>query len=72
MWRVEPDGSLTLANSYTYSSWGQPATATHNGIADLGFRFLYVGEFDVQWDDLGLGLGLLYHRGPGGIGRHRL
>lgn len=59
LWRVEADGTLTLANSYTYDTWGRPTTATHNGIADLGFRFLYVGEFDVQWDD-SFGLGLLY------------
>jgi RHS repeat-associated protein len=52
-------GSLTLANSFRYESWGKPATTTHNGVGDLGFRFLYVGEFDVQWDDQ-LGLGLLY------------
>ena len=52
-------GTLTLANSYTYSSWGAPTTATHNSIADLGFRFLYVGAADVQWDDFS-GLGLYY------------
>jgi RHS repeat-associated protein len=57
--RQNADGSLTLANSYRYESWGRPTTATHNGVGDLGFRFLYVGEFDVQWDDQ-LGLGLLY------------
>jgi RHS repeat-associated protein len=55
LYRIETDGSLTLANSYTYSTWGSPTTATHNGIADLGFRFLYVGAHDVQWDaELGL------------------
>ncbi len=59
LWRIESDGRLTLANSYSYSTWGTPTTATHNGIADLGFRFLYVGEFDVQWDSVH-GLGLLY------------
>jgi RHS repeat-associated protein len=52
-------GTLTLANSYTYSTWGTPTTATHNGIADLGFRFLYVGAQDVQWDDFS-GAGLTY------------
>ena len=57
--RLNTDGSLTLANSYRYATWGRPETATHNGIGDLGFRYLYVGEFDVQWDDQ-LGLGLLY------------
>ncbi len=59
LWRVEADGTTTLANSFTYDTWGQPTTTTHSGIADLGFRFLYVGEFDVQWDD-SFGLGLLY------------
>jgi RHS repeat-associated protein len=59
-WKIDPStGSLTLANSYTYSSWGAPTTATHNSIADLGLRFLYVGRFDVQWDNFS-GLGLLY------------
>ena len=58
--RLDPvSGGLTLANSYTYSTWGTPTTATHNGAGDLGFRFTYVGEFDVQWDDQ-LGLGLVY------------
>jgi RHS repeat-associated protein len=59
LWRIETDGSLTLANSYTYSTWGTPTTATHNSIPDLGFRFTYVGAHDVQWDDA-FGLGLLY------------
>ena len=57
--RLNADGSLTLANSFSYSSWGAPATATHNSIGNLGFRFLYVGESDVQWDDA-FGLGLTY------------
>jgi RHS repeat-associated protein len=47
------------ANSYTYDTWGTPTTATHNSIPDLSFRFLYVGEYDVAWDNLH-GLGLLY------------
>lgn len=59
LWREESDGSLLLANSFTYDTWGTPSTATHNGVADLGFRFLYVGRADVQWDDV-FGLGLLY------------
>ncbi|MES2209514.1 MAG: RHS repeat-associated core domain-containing protein [Chloroflexota bacterium] len=61
LWRLADDGTgtLSLANSYTYGTWGTPTTAVHNGIADLGFRFLYVGEFDVQWDNA-FGLGLLY------------
>ncbi|MEK6720476.1 MAG: RHS repeat-associated core domain-containing protein [Chloroflexota bacterium] len=59
LWRMNGDGTLTLANSYTYGTWGAPTTATHNSIGDLGFRYLYVGAFDVQWDDA-FGLGLLY------------
>jgi RHS repeat-associated protein len=59
LWRQNADGTLTLANSYTYGTWGTPVTATHNGIGDLGFRFLYVGAADVQWDDFS-GAGLLY------------
>jgi RHS repeat-associated protein len=62
LWRINAtDGTLTLANSYTYSTWGQPTTATHNGIPDLGFRFLYVGRFGVAWDNA-FGLGL-HHMG---------
>lgn len=59
LWRHNADGTLTLANSFTYDSWGRPATSTHNGISDLGFRFLYVGRADVQWDDA-FNLGLAY------------
>lgn len=51
LWRIETSGALTLANSYTYSTWGVPTTTTHNGIANLGFRYLYVGRHGVQWDD---------------------
>lgn len=59
LWRLEDDGTLSLANSFTYTTWGRPTTATHNGIGDLGFRLLYVGAQDVQWDDFS-GAGLLY------------
>ena len=70
LWRVRTDGAnagtLELANSWTYETWGRPQpTYTHTNSAtsaaygDLGFRFLYVGEFDVQWDDM-LGMDLLY------------
>ncbi len=59
LFKVNGDGTLTLANSFTYSSWGAPTTATHNSIADLGFRFLYVGAHDVQWDNFS-GLALHY------------
>ncbi|MHB8891445.1 MAG: RHS repeat-associated core domain-containing protein, partial [Candidatus Limnocylindrales bacterium] len=59
LWRQNADGTLTLANSATYGTWGTPAIATHNGIGDLDFRFLYVGAADVEWDDFS-GAGLLY------------
>ncbi|MDH4178827.1 MAG: hypothetical protein OEV72_14760, partial [Thermoleophilia bacterium] len=59
LWRMNGDGTLTLANSYTYGTWGAPTTSTHNSIGDLGFRYLYVGAYDVQWDDA-FGLGLHY------------
>jgi RHS repeat-associated protein len=58
LWLQNADGSLTLANSFTYSTWGAPTTTVASG-TDLGFRFLYVGASDVQWDNQ-LGLGLLY------------
>ena len=58
IWRVSSaDGTLTLANSFTYSTWGQPSVSTHNGYADLGFRYLYVGRYGGAWDSaLGIGL----------------
>ncbi len=59
LWRITGDGSLTLANSYTYSTWGAPTTATHNAYPDLGYRYLYVGAQGVAWDNA-LGLGLLH------------
>lgn len=59
LWRINADATLTLANSFTYTTWGAPTTATHNSIADLGFRFLYVGQFGVAWDNA-FGLGLEY------------
>jgi RHS repeat-associated protein len=59
LYRIENSGNLTLANSFAYGTWGKPTTATHNSIADLGFRFLYVGAADVQWDTA-YGLDLLY------------
>lgn len=59
LWRRNADGTLTLANSYAYSTWGAPTTTVAPGFADLGFRFLYVGASDVQWDD-SFGLGLYY------------
>lgn len=59
LWRVDVDGTLTLANSVTYDTWGRPTVSTHNGIANLGWSRLYVGQFDVWWDDT-FGAGLLY------------
>ena len=59
IWKINTDGTLTLANSFTYTTWGAPTTATHNSIADLGFRYLYVGRFGVAWDN-SFGLGLEY------------
>jgi RHS repeat-associated protein len=59
LWAINGDGTLTLANSFTYATWGAPSVATHNGYPDLGFRFRYVGRSDVQWDDVH-GLGLYY------------
>lgn len=52
-------GVLTTANRVTYSTWGTPTVTTHNGSGNLGFRYLYVGRFDVQWDDFS-SAGLLY------------
>ncbi len=59
LWKVETSGALTLANSYTYTTWGAPTTTPHNGYPDLEFRFVYVGQHDVQWDN-NYGLGLYY------------
>jgi len=59
LWRQNADGTVTLANGYTYDSWGAPTTTVAGGFSDLGFRFLYVGAQDVQWDN-SFGLGLLY------------
>jgi RHS repeat-associated protein len=65
--RIKADGTTELANTFTYSTWGAPTVdGTHDNSAnggadygDLGFRYLYVGEFDVQWDNA-FGLGLHY------------
>ena len=59
LWRQNGDGTLTLANSYTYSTWGTPTTTVAPGFSDLKFRFLYVGASDVQWD-ASFGLNLYY------------
>jgi RHS repeat-associated protein len=60
---LNADGSLGLANSYTYSTWGAPTTTAAGGASDLGFRFLYVGSGDVQWDnDFSAGLTYMHTR----------
>lgn len=51
-------GTVALANSFTYDTWGAATVQTHNGYADLGFRFRYVGQHGVQ-DDTLIGLPLL-------------
>jgi RHS repeat-associated protein len=48
--RVNPDGTLAVANSFSYDSWGRPTTFTHGGSPDLGFAYLYVGKFGVRWE----------------------
>ncbi len=40
LWRQNADGTLTLANSYTYTTWGTPTTTVASGFTDLGFRYL--------------------------------
>ena len=59
LWRQNADGSVTLANSFVYSTWGTPSTTIAAPFSDLAFRYLYVGAADVQWDNA-FGLGLLY------------
>jgi RHS repeat-associated protein len=63
--RVLGDGSLEVANSYTYGTWGEPTTHIHGTYGDLGFRFLYVGREGVQWDaEAGLYLMGFRHYSP--------
>ena len=59
LWQVQADGSLVLANSVTYDTWGRPSVTSANGIPDLGWSRLYVGRSDVWWDNA-FGAGLLY------------
>jgi RHS repeat-associated protein len=61
LWKQETSGAVTLANSYTYSTWGNPTTTVNSGagFSDLKLRFLYVGASDVQWDS-SFGLNLAY------------
>lgn len=41
------------------STWATPTVSAVDGYGALGFRYPYVGRFDVQWDDF-LGAGLHY------------
>ena len=59
LWQVQADGSLVLANSVTYDTWGRPSVTSANGIPDLGWSRLYVGRSDVWWDNA-FGAGLTY------------
>jgi RHS repeat-associated protein len=56
---INADGTLTAAATITYSTWGAPNITAEPGYGPLGFRYLYVGRFDVQWDNFG-GAGLQY------------
>lgn len=50
--RIDPTtGVLTPAARVTYSTWGDPAVTSVGTFGNLGFRYLYVGKFDVQSDD---------------------
>jgi RHS repeat-associated protein len=66
LWRIKADGSLELANSFAYGTWGEPQvvdavnSATGQPYGDLHFRFLYAGQYGVQYDDFGTGLNLYY------------
>ena len=51
-------GGVTLANSFTYDTWGGSTVHLHNGFGDLSFRFRYVGQHGVQ-DDAVHGLPML-------------
>lgn len=69
LWRIKPDGSVELANTFVYGTWGgggvqEDATNSSTGLpyGDLGFTFLYAGQLGVQDDDYRFGLGLLYMR----------
>ena len=53
------DGSLAPAARVTYTTWGTPEITSVGTYGDLGFRYLYVGRFDVQWDEFA-GAGLHY------------
>jgi RHS repeat-associated protein len=49
--RLDPGtGTLTVANRFSYSTWGTPTLTLHNGYGDLGFRYRYVGQWGVASD----------------------
>ncbi len=49
--RLDPvTGTLTVANRFSYTTWGAPTLTLHNGYGDLGFRYRYVGQWGVAWD----------------------
>jgi len=57
------DGTLTPAARIVYSTWGAPTITAQPGYGSLGFRYLYVGRFDVQWDNFaGAGVQYMYAR----------
>lgn len=61
--RIEPEGTLALATTVTYHTWGRPTLAFHNGTPDTDFRRLYLGRIDVWWDDA-FGAGPTYIHTP--------
>ncbi len=60
--RIDPDtGALAPANRFSYDTWGTPTLVTVGTFGDVGFRYRYVGRFDVQWDSsTAVPAGLLY------------
>jgi RHS repeat-associated protein len=67
LWKENVDGSVSLANSFVYDTWGKSTLTVAGSFSDLGFRYRYVGASDVQADD-SLSVGLLYmharHQSP--------
>jgi RHS repeat-associated protein len=56
---INTDGTLTRANRFAYTTWGTPNLVAETGYGDLGFRYRYVGQHGVAWDDFA-SAGLLY------------
>ena len=42
--------ALTVANRFSYATWGAPTVTTHNGHPDHRFRYRYVGRHGVADD----------------------